>query len=372
MATKKKAASAGVVKTDRPLRLEYLPAEQLNDNPANWRLHPPEQMRAIDAVMDEVGWAGALLYNEATGNLLDGHGRKQRALKKGGLVPVLIGSWTPAQEKKILATYDSVGDMAETDHDALTKLLGDVGELDDALKAAVADKVVNWARATVPVVSLKEHPKNYKQHPEEQIVHLVRSIEENGFFRAIVVAKDNTVLAGHGVKIAAVRAGKAFVPVIRMPFGPDDPRALKILAADNEIGRIADRSDKALTALLRDILGNDGDLIGTGYDEQNLNALEFTSAAYGAERGRLNKDELQEEWERSGMPAFDAGGTRLTLQIHFTDDETRAKFIKKVEKMFPGIEISKREKMCSGWWPPRERKDVSSLRWESKPEAPTP
>lgn len=362
MAKTKTASARGAAEQKPPLRLEYIPAEQLNDNPANWRLHPKDQLEAIDTLLDEVGWAGALLYNEATKRLLDGHGRKQIALKKGGLVPVLIGSWTTEQENKILATYDAVGDMAETDHDALEKLLGNVGEMKDVLKAAVADKTVNWTRATVPVVSLKDHPQNYKQHPDEQIDHIVKSIADNGFFRAIVVAKDNTVLAGHGVKRAAIRGGHAFVPVIRTPFAFDDPRALKILAADNEIGRVAERDDKALTDLLDQILVNEGDLLGTGYDAFALGALKATTAPIGR---RPNKEELAAEWADAGMPAFSAGGARLSIQIHFTTDEKRQEFAKKLAAAFPGLELSRRESMYSAWWPVKEnkRKDVSSVRW---------
>ena len=85
-----------------PLRLEYLDADQLAENPANWRGHPSAQVSALQDVIAEVGWAGALLYNERTKRLIDGHLRKKVA--KGQRAPVLIGSWTEEQEEKILLT----------------------------------------------------------------------------------------------------------------------------------------------------------------------------------------------------------------------------------------------------------------------------
>src|SRR3990167_4976182 len=89
------------------LRLEWRSPEELAENPHNWRTHPEPQLTALTDVIADVGWAGACLYNEQTGRLIDGHARKKVALQQGSQkVPVLIGSWSPEQEAKILATLD--------------------------------------------------------------------------------------------------------------------------------------------------------------------------------------------------------------------------------------------------------------------------
>jgi hypothetical protein len=36
------------------------------------------------------------------------------------------------------------------------------------------------------IETLKPHPKNYKKHPEDQLKHICRSIEENGIYRNII------------------------------------------------------------------------------------------------------------------------------------------------------------------------------------------
>lgn len=72
----------------RPLRLVYLDPSELDGNPANWREHPAEQLAGIEAAIDQVGWAGALLFNERTKRLIDGHARKEKFAGKGQ-VPVL-------------------------------------------------------------------------------------------------------------------------------------------------------------------------------------------------------------------------------------------------------------------------------------------
>ena len=53
------------------LRLEWRNADELEENPANWRQHPAYQEEAHKDLISEVGWAGVLLYNEQTGRLVD-------------------------------------------------------------------------------------------------------------------------------------------------------------------------------------------------------------------------------------------------------------------------------------------------------------
>jgi hypothetical protein len=117
-----------------PLRLEYRTAAELADNPGNWRKHPKAQTRALADALAEVGWAGACLYNERTKRLIDGHARKSIA-GKGERIPVLVGSWTPEQEAKILATLDPLASMAQTDGVKLSALLEGVNTDSEALGA---------------------------------------------------------------------------------------------------------------------------------------------------------------------------------------------------------------------------------------------
>ena len=80
--------------SEKPLRLEWVEAGSLQENPKNWKLHSEEQIETLhDLINDpEIGWAGACLFNETTGHLIDGHARK-KAVSPDTLVPVLIGRW---------------------------------------------------------------------------------------------------------------------------------------------------------------------------------------------------------------------------------------------------------------------------------------
>ena len=73
------------------LRLEYRSPAELAENPLNWRRHPDTQLSALSDVITEVGWAGACLFNERTGRLIDGHARRKVAIEQGcEKVPVLV------------------------------------------------------------------------------------------------------------------------------------------------------------------------------------------------------------------------------------------------------------------------------------------
>lgn len=127
---------------DQELRLEWIDPKTLTPNPSNWRVHPPAQREALQGVLEEVGWAGALLWNESTGRLVDGHLRLDVALRENReSVPVLIGTWTEAQEKEILAILDPIAAMAEADSAQLDALLRDV----NSGSAAVMDMLAGLA-----------------------------------------------------------------------------------------------------------------------------------------------------------------------------------------------------------------------------------
>lgn len=121
------------------LRLEWLDPKDLAENPNNWRRHPRAQKQALESILQEVGWTGALLYNEATGRLIDGHLRRAIATDK---VPVLIGSWTEDQERLILATLDPIAAMAQADKDSLVDLLASI-QTDDKAIADLLEAIAN-------------------------------------------------------------------------------------------------------------------------------------------------------------------------------------------------------------------------------------
>jgi hypothetical protein len=118
------------------------------------------------------------------------------------------------------------------------------------------------------------HPRNYVTHPQDELEHIKASLQAHGVYKNIVIARDNTILAGHGLVEAARQIGLDTLPCRRLDIDPLDPRALQVLTGDNEIMHLRQIDDRALADLFLEIAESaDGGLLGTGYDETALAQL---------------------------------------------------------------------------------------------------
>ena len=225
---------------------------------------------------------------------------------------------------------------------------------------------------SVPIKDLKPHPRNYKAHPEDQLTHIRASLAQYGFYRRVVIANDNTILAGHGLVQAARGMDFPLVPAMRFSFGPDDPRALKLVAVDNEIGRFGEVDDRALTELLRDLSKDssiDG-LLGTGFDEQMLSALLMVTRP----QSEVATFDAASEW--TGMPAFSNGTSQLiALTLKVQNVEDRAEAIAKLGLDPAKGRLNKEGNILTLWYPARTNDDLKSVAWvepqqEAEPHEP--
>lgn len=207
---------------------------------------------------------------------------------------------------------------------------------------------------TVRLADLRPHPRNYRQHPEDQLEHLVQSIREHGVYRNVVVADDLTILAGHGVVQAAKLAGLDEIPVKRQPYGPEDIKALKLLVADNEIEHLADQDDRKLSELLKSVKDDDPDgLLGTGYDEMMLAGLVMTTRPASEIR------DMDEAAEWVGMPEYDPGEPALKVVVTLSSQEDRGRFMELIG--CPAPRMTNPQGTWSVVWPARGRDDLSSV-----------
>jgi len=205
------------------------------------------------------------------------------------------------------------------------------------------------------VEELKPHPRNYNDHPDDQLEYIIQSIKEHGFYRNIVCAKDNTILAGHGVVKAATKMGFKSVPVIRLKISPNSTRALKILTGDNEMGHLSFKDDRLLSELLKEIKDAD-QLLGTGFDEMML--ANFTMVT----RPKSEIEDFNEAAQWVGMPEYENGKDSIKIIVHFENKKDREKFAE-----ISGIGLMKAgENNWSAWWPPKNRNDIAAIRFEEK------
>ncbi len=109
---------------NRITELRYVRAGDLRPNPKNWRKHPKAQSQALQSVLDEVGYADALIVRETLDGelvLLDGHLRAD--LTPDATVPVLVTDLNDDEADTVLATLDPLAAMAEPDTERLKALV---------------------------------------------------------------------------------------------------------------------------------------------------------------------------------------------------------------------------------------------------------
>lgn len=215
-----------------------------------------------------------------------------------------------------------------------------------------------YSLETVQINAIRPHPQNYRRHPDDQLTHIMQSIQANGIYKNIVTAADGTILGGHGVVQAAIKLGYKEVPIIRLSLAADDPAAIKILLGDNEISNLADDDDRLLVQLLKDIQAREpAGLLGTGYDEKMLNLLSDITRPPDAITA-FNPDD---HWK--GMPEYGETEVPLKTVVSFRNESDRAAFMKLVgATIVNGTNGSTQ----SIWYPQREREDLDSLFFDEK------
>ena len=108
---------------DRIKELRRVPASEIQANPKNWRKHPQRQRAAMEAMLQKIGYADALLAREEDGQLLliDGHLRSD--ISGDDMVPVLVLDVDEREADELLATLDPLSRLADTDEFQLESLL---------------------------------------------------------------------------------------------------------------------------------------------------------------------------------------------------------------------------------------------------------
>lgn len=121
---------------DRIKDFRRVKASELFASPRNWREHPQAQQAALLGVLEEIGYADALLVRElpdGTLEIVDGHLRAETTPDQE--VPVLVLDIDEDEAKILLAVIDPLAAMAEANSDALGSLLQEIGTESDALQA---------------------------------------------------------------------------------------------------------------------------------------------------------------------------------------------------------------------------------------------
>jgi hypothetical protein len=124
---------------DRIKEFRRIPSETLKANPKNWRTHNNAQRRALNSVLGKVGFAGAVIAYENSDKeliIIDGHLRVSEANNEE--IPVIILDVNDNEADILLATYDPIGTLANSDNKQIDTLLEQIdnnsNELQDLLE----------------------------------------------------------------------------------------------------------------------------------------------------------------------------------------------------------------------------------------------
>lgn len=119
---------------------------------------------------------------------------------------------------------------------------------------------------------LKPYDNNARTHSKKQIDQIAKSIERFGFTNPVLVADDDTIVAGHGRVQAAKRLGMKEVPIRRLShLMPDEVRAYVL--ADNRLAENAGWDANLLAIELQGLIDIDFDLELTGFDTTEIDII---------------------------------------------------------------------------------------------------
>ncbi|MFU0545458.1 site-specific DNA-methyltransferase [Gardnerella swidsinskii] len=157
------------------------------------------------------------------------------------------------------------------------------------------------------VSELIPYVRNARTHSEAQVAQIAASIREFGFLSPILVAEDNTILAGHGRLAAALKLGLKKVPCVKENHLTETQKRAYIIA-DNKLSLNAGWDSELLAVELSELEGADFNLDLLGFDEAELSSIFDTDKDVSDDDFDVEK-ELEE-------PCFSKTGDIWTLGKH--------------------------------------------------------
>ncbi|CAB4140181.1 Spo0J Stage 0 sporulation protein J (antagonist of Soj) containing ParB-like nuclease domain [uncultured Caudovirales phage] len=113
-----------------------------------------------------------------------------------------------------------------------------------------------------PTADLIPYARNSRTHTDAQVNQIASSIREFGFRVPVLVSGDNTIIAGHGRVLAALKLGIEEIPTVDGSDMDDIQRRMYVIA-DNKIALNAGWDEEVLMLEIEDLrsLGADIELL---------------------------------------------------------------------------------------------------------------
>lgn len=179
------------------------------------------------------------------------------------------------------------------------------------------------------VGKLTPHPENARRGNKGVIGE---SMDVHGFYGTIIVQKSTGyIVAGNHRYRVAVEKGAKELPTLVMEL--TDKEAMEILLIDNRANDEAGYDEAALTAILQKHRRENGTLVGTGYNDQDMlkmarTALEDAEAAIKASTAANEKEVAPER-----LATTNASALRYQIVVHCSGEEHQASVLDQLEAL---------------------------------------
>lgn len=124
----------------------------------------------------------------------------------------------------------------------------------------------------IGIEKLIPYARNARTHSDEQVAQIAASIREFGFNNPVLIADDNSIIAGHGRVMAARKLNLSEVPCIRLSHLSETQRKAYILA-DNKLALNAGWENSLLSVELEELVNSGFDISLTGFTQEEMDAL---------------------------------------------------------------------------------------------------
>lgn len=207
----------------------------------------------------------------------------------------------------------------------------------------------NWPATEVKMVDankLVPYARNSRVHSEEQVAQIAASIKEWGFTVPILINEENTIIAGHGRLMAAMKLELEKVPVM-VASGWSDAQMRAYVIADNKLTENSTWDEELLKVEIKQLEFDQFDIgkLGFGLDEMADLFLDK----------EIGDTDAFDEWQ--DMPEYDNEDVNYyrSFKLHFNNQEDLDEFIEKT-----GLKIT--ETTRSTVYPEPEKADLDAYR----------
>jgi len=138
-------------------------------------------------------------------------------------------------------------------------------------KVATKKPVEKMDHERININEAKPHPENVNRHSEVNIATIMRSLQEFGQQKPIVLNQKGYVIAGNGTLKAMKRLGRKTVFIVRSTLSPE--KEMAYLIADNKTSDLSEFDYEALSDQMKILQQGGIDLATTGFQDFELEPL---------------------------------------------------------------------------------------------------